>query len=159
MDAAGNMSLFGGVFFMPVAYYIAAKIIKCKVSDLFDICTICMLFTVMCARINCILTGCCQGILFGGIQGLRWPTRELEIVYYIALLICFGHKVKSGRSDGEIYPLYMISYGVFRFIIEWVRSYDGNSLIHRAHFWALISLCLGFSIYAEIEKKKTKRRR
>ena len=51
----GNMSLFGGVFFMPAAYWLGAKLTKrpcCKVCDVF---TPCMLFTLMCARVNCIV--------------------------------------------------------------------------------------------------------
>ena len=62
----GNMSLFGGVFFMPIAYWLGAKLIKrpyCKVCDVF---TPCMLFTLMCARINCIVSGCCSGLVIPG---------------------------------------------------------------------------------------------
>lgn len=60
----GNMSLFGGVFFMPAAYWLGAKLTKrpyCKVCDVF---TPCMLFTLMCARVNCIVAGCCSGLSF-----------------------------------------------------------------------------------------------
>ena len=63
---AGNMSLFGGVFFMPVLYFISAKVSKRNIKAVFDIFTICMIFTVMCARVNCIVSGCCAGLVIPG---------------------------------------------------------------------------------------------
>ena len=53
----GNMSLFGGVFFMPAAYWLGAKLTKCPYCKVCDVLTPCMLFTLMCARINCIISG------------------------------------------------------------------------------------------------------
>ena len=56
-ESAGNMSIYGGVFFMPVFYLILIKITKKKSADIFDIFTICMIFTLLCARMNCIFSG------------------------------------------------------------------------------------------------------
>ena len=56
-----NMSLFGGVFFMPLFYWGVAKLAKQKTADVFDVFTICLVFTLMCARLNCIISGCCLG--------------------------------------------------------------------------------------------------
>lgn len=154
----GNMSLFGGVFFMPVAYWLGAKLFKRPMKETFDVFTPCMIFTVMCARINCILSGCCTGLIIPGTQ-LRCPTRELELVYYIVMLILLIPRVKKDENPGTCYPLYMASYGAFRFIIEFFREADSAGLFHRAHLWAMITLLLGASIYAEMKTTKTKPRR
>lgn len=148
----GNMSLFGGVFFMPVFYLILAKILREKRSSIFDIGTNAMLFTLLCARINCLFAGCCQGRWSPVLQA-KYPTREAEILFYIVMIVVFWHHQKEGGMVGAIYPLYMISYGIFRFIIEWFRYGEGSSLLHPAHGWALLSLCLGVSIYVEVQKK------
>lgn len=161
LSVVGNMSLFGGIFFMPVFYYFGAKFTKRKVTDVFDIMTICMIFTVMCARINCIFSGCCGGkpIPFAAFEGLHWPTRELEVIFYIILLIILGRKVIRKEDRGRIYPMYMISYGVFRFIIESFRIADSPlGYIHLAHIWALITLGLGLSINAELKSKLRKKK-
>ena len=150
----GNMSLFGGVFLMPVFYLILSKIFKVKPGKVFDICTICMLFTLMCARINCIFSGCCRGLQIPGSM-LRWPTREAEIVFYIILITVIWRKLKRGNTKGLIYPEYMMTYGVFRFVIEFFRTYDGTSLIHPAHIWSVISFCIGLSIYGQIRSLDT----
>ena len=91
---AGNMSLFGGVFFMPVLYFISAKVSKRNIKAVFDIFTICMIFTVMCARVNCIVSGCCAGLVIPGTH-VHFPTRELEILYYIVMLILLIPRVKK----------------------------------------------------------------
>ena len=151
----GNMSLFGGVFFMPAAYWLGAKLTKrpyCKVCDVF---TPCMLFTLMCARINCIVSGCCAGLVIPGTH-VHFPTRELEILYYIVMLILLIPRVKKSKNPGSIYPLYMASYGAFRFIDEFFRTSSTGMLFHLSHVWAAIAFAAGLSIYIESSMKNKK---
>lgn len=157
MSKAGNMSLFGGVFFLPLLYFLGAKITRRRMADVFDVFAICMIFTLMCARFNCILSGCCTGKVIPGLS-VHWPTRELEILFYIALLFWLGRSVRKCERVGLIYPLYMIAYGAFRFLTEWLRTYETASPLHRGHVWALITLALGLSIYYTKKEKITKQR-
>lgn len=154
-----NMSLFGGVFFMPLFYWGVAKLAKQKTADVFDVFTICLVFTLMCARLNCIVSGCCLGahIPIEGLTHLRFPTRELELLFYVILLSRLWRKVLSGSARGMIYPIYMISYGIFRFVTETLRFSDRtDSILHISHLWALLSLGIGISIYGELRKKEKK---
>lgn len=154
-----NMSLFGGVFFMPLFYWGVAKLAKQKAADVFDVFTICLVFTLMCARLNCIISGCCLGahIPIEGLTHLRFPTRELELIFYVILLSRLWRKVLSGSARGMIYPIYMISYGIFRFVTETLRFSDRtDSILHISHLWALLSLGIGMSIYGELQKKEKK---
>lgn len=154
-----NMSLFGGVFFMPLFYLGVAKLAKQKAADVFDVFTICLVFTLMCARLNCIVSGCCLGahIPIEGLTHLRFPTRELELLFYVLLLSRLWRKVMTGSARGMIYPIYMISYGIFRFVTETLRFSDRtDSILHVSHLWALLSLGIGISIYGELQKKEKK---
>lgn len=154
-----NMSLFGGVFFMPLFYWGVAKLAKQKTADVFDVFTICLVFTLMCARLNCMISGCCLGahIPIEGLTHLRFPTRELELLFYVLLLSRLWRKVLSGSARGMIYPIYMISYGIFRFVTETLRvSSRANNILHISHLWALLSLGIGISIYGELQKKEKK---
>ena len=155
---AGNMSLFGGVFFMPVLYFISAKVSKRNIKAVFDIFTICMIFTVMCARINCIVSGCCAGLVIPGTH-YHFPTRELEILYYIVMLILLIPRVKKSKNPGSIYPLYMASYGAFRFIDEFFRTSSTGMLFHLSHVWAAIAFAAGLSIYIEINARNHQRKK
>lgn len=154
-----NMSLFGGVFFMPLFYWGVAKLAKQKTADVFDVFTICLVFTLMCARLNCMISGCCLGahIPIEGLTHLRFPTRELELIFYVILLSRLWRKVLSGSARGMIYPIYMIAYGIFRFVTETLRvSSRADSILHISHLWALLSLGIGISIYGELQKKEKK---
>jgi len=154
-----NMSLFGGVFFMPLFYWGVAKLAKQKAADVFDVFTICLVFTLMCARLNCMISGCCLGahIPIEGLTHLRFPTRELELLFYVLLLSQLWRKVVTGSARGMIYPIYMIAYGIFRFVTETLRvSSRANNILHISHLWALLSLGIGVSIYGELQKKEKK---
>ena len=154
----GNMSLFGGVFFMPAAYWLGAKLTKrpyCKVCDVF---TPCMLFTLMCARVNCIVAGCCSGLVIPETH-FHFPTRELEILYYIVMLILLIPRAKKSKNPGSIYPLYMASYGAFRFIDEFFRTSSTGMLFHLSHVWAAIAFAAGLSIYIEINARNHQRKK
>ena len=141
---------------MPVAYYLGAKLFKRPVAEVFDIFSIGMIFTLMLARCNCLIAGCCLGRhIFG--TALRWPTRELEIVFYVVFLILMIPRVWKGTTQGRLYPLYMTAYGVFRTVIECFRVSDSPTWFHRAHIWALTALALGLSIYIE-QKNKAKQK-
>ena len=152
----GGMSLFGGVFFLPILYFAAAKLTKRNVSDVCDVFAICTIFTVMCARTNCLLSGCCGGTVIPGTDDLHWPTQFMEIVFYIILIVVLGKKIKDKQLCGKIYPLYWISYGVFRFLIEFIREKDPQTLFHLSHLWAVLSVLIGLAFYYYQPVKQTK---
>lgn len=158
-NSLGNMSLFGGVFAMPLAYWLGSRFTKRKCGEVFDIFTPCLIFTLLCARVNCLLSGCCGGRPISWLPGFRYPTREAEILFYIVLLAVICPKICRGETQGRAYPLYMICYGGFRFLVEFFRTSDSGGLFHLSHLWAIASLLIGISIYAENSYSKTKEKR
>lgn len=158
-DSLGNMSLFGGVFALPLMYWLVSKYTKQKCSQVFDVFTPCLIFTLLCARINCILSGCCKGLTISWLPGFRYPTREVEILFYIVLLAVFCPKIRRGEMKGSAYPLYMISYGIFRFLTEFLRVSRSDTLFHVSHIWAMTTFLIGISIYAEMNNKNKEKRR
>ena len=112
----------------------------------------------MCARINCIVSGCCSGLVIPGTH-VHFPTRELEILYYIVMLILLIPRVKKSKNPGSIYPLYMASYGAFRFIDEFFRTSSTGMLFHLSHVWAAIAFAAGLSIYIEINARNHQRKK
>lgn len=157
-DSLGNMSLFGGVFFMPVAYWVGAKLTKQPYGVVCDVFTPCMIFTVMCVRVNCIISGCCTGLRIPGTQ-MRFPTRETEVIYYVVMLLLLIPRVKKDERPGSIYPLYMATYGVFRFINEFFRTSSSETLFHLSHVWAAIAFAAGLSIYMETKSRDCQRKK
>ena len=142
--SGGGMSLYGAIFFLPVVYWLTAKTAKRSVADVFDIFTICIIVTLLCARFNCIFAGCCLGAEIPGTESLRWPTRELEIFFYVALYIVLRKKVCKTRYKGLIYPIYMMAYGSFRFVVEFLRESEFKlGFFHISHIWSLCSIAIG----------------
>lgn len=150
----GGMRLYGAVFLMPIAYYIQAKITKCQISEVFDIMTVSLVLTLMCARINCFISGCCFGRQISYHTTARWPTREAELLFYLLFLMVAIPKVELRKTDGRLFPIYMVVYGFFRFINEFFRySETTSSYFHLAHLWSFLAFAIGFSILMEMKKK------
>ena len=141
-SAFSKMSLFGAIFFMPFAVWAAAKLLGANTAAFFDICTPALIFTFMCGRINCLITGCCRGINLT--ENFRWPVREGEITFYLVLIIIFCIRMKKGKFTGRCYPVFLIAYGIFRFFAEFVRWYpDQDGLWHRGHIFAAAAAAAG----------------
>ena len=156
---SGGMSIYGGILFMPVFYYLTAKLSKRGMADVFDCMTVCIVFVFMCARVNCLISGCCLGKLIPGTQ-LRWPTRLLEIILYLGLLFVFAEKDSKKQFGGRFYPLFLMSYGVFRFIIEWFRESSHTfGVIHISHIWSVVAIAIGAIWFFSFSKKKTRKRK
>lgn len=155
-QSLGNMSLFGGVFFMPLFYLAVAKLARRPVAEVFDVFVIPLVGTLLFARVNCILSGCCLGNLIGD-TGMRWPTREAEIVFYLVFISLVAPRILKGERRGEMYPLYLVGYGAFRFVVEFFR-YSSAALgpFHISHLWAFVALGLGASILMEIRSDNEK---
>lgn len=153
LSAAGNMSLFGAVFFLPLFYWIGAKLGKRETAEVFDVFVVPMMFTLACARVNCLFSGCCLGLPISG-TSLRWPTREAELAFYAVLLLWFFLRTRKGNAGGQLYPVYMITYGVFRFAVEFFRVSESKKLFHLAHLWSALCFLLGLSIWLELRKTR-----
>lgn len=152
LRTAGAMSLFGAVFFLPLAYWLGARLTKRPIGAFFDVFAVPMVFTLACARVNCLFSGCCLGLPIPG-AGLRYPTREAELIFYGVLLIWMFLRTAKGDSGGRLYPVYMIAYGCFRFLVEFFRVSGSGTLFHLSHLWAALCFLTGLSVWLELKRK------
>lgn len=148
-----NMSLFGAIFFLPGFYWIGAKCSGRKRTDIFDIFTVPTVLTLACARVNCLITGCCGGRPIPG-TSYRWPTREAELVFYGLLLIWLIYRTREKETDGILWPAYMTAYGTFRFLEEFFRESTTSNILHLSHLWAILCFLIGISILLEMNRRK-----
>lgn len=154
MSKAGNMSMYGGIFFMPIFYFAYAKLKKLDIGLTFSIFAISIVITYFFARMNCLHEGCCYGKEIGS-TGYLYPTRELEIMYYFVFLCIFiprllknkDYKKKKNERSINVYLIFMFSYGIFRFITEFFRYSSSNSIFHIAHLWSAIAIIVSLVLY------------
>ena len=150
-----GMSLFGALFFLPFFYWAGSKITHRDMALIFDNFCLCVMIALMFVRCNCIVSGCCQGKVIPNTEML-WPTRQIEIIFWALVLGLFLYKKKQGYTKGIIYPLMLMLYGVFRFIIEFFR--DEKSVLgffHFGHIWAFLAFIIGSTIYFSIIEYRT----
>lgn len=148
----GAISLFGVFLIGAPLLLAAAALLRLPRPKLFDTFALYALPSLILMRINCLISGCCGGRAIGA-TGLTWPTREIEIIFYFVLLAVFFHREKTSgkRVNGDLFPLFMMIYGLFRFMEEFFR--EGSGLLHIAHLWSIISFAAGFSVYAEMHRR------
>lgn len=145
----GAVSTFGIFLISPLILFLILMGNKRK-SAFFDMYAFYIIPSMVIQRIRCFIEGCCYGKQIFNTQ-LKYPTRESEIIFYIWMWFVLIRKKKENRT-GSLFPLFMVYYGVFRFINEFFRYSDTNALFHLTHIWALISIVVGLSIYGEFRK-------
>ncbi len=162
IEAKGNISnmpgmrFFGSLFFDWIAVLVIAGLLRIERRALFDVWTISMVAYLAIGRVNCFVTGCCYGAPIFGTRW-RWPIREIEIIANIAFLCFFILRVLKNKTDGEVYPIYLVYYGVIRFILECFRVEGviiGGNGFHLAHVWSIISVLAGVLWLLFLSEKK-----
>lgn len=152
-----GVSFFGSVFFIPMIMPLVGKLFKLKFGETLDICGPCVAIMIGCLRIGCLMQGCCGGwvVQLGDISFV-WPTQLMEFVCDIVILIWLLRFEKLKQMKNLLYPLFMISYSVIRFFIEFLR-YKSELWLGLGHgqWFAILAIVLGVSwIFVVLKKKK-----
>lgn len=149
----GAVSTFGVYLLAPILLLIVHRKSRARRFDQFAIYAIPSLFL---QRIRCMIFGCCAGKIIPG-MAIGWPTREIELVFYLLVFVLFFYLQNKGKvKEGSVFPMLMIFYGVLRFIVEFMRD-NGVGLFHLSHIWAVLTLIIGVSIYAEMKQMSNSR--
>lgn len=80
-------------------------------------------------RIGCLMHGCCKGIAcdpywwaFTDATGSYYPAAIAELIFNAIALIVFATLVRKRIQAGQLFHLYLITYGLFRFAHEFYRD-------------------------------------
>lgn len=150
----GAISTYGIYFVCPIPLLAAAKAAGKDGRSWLDVFALYAMPSLFFLRINCLLSGCCGGRRIGATD-FHWPTREVELIFYVAMLLVLLRRERAGAVKGTAFPLLMVAYGLFRFAEEWFRE-GGTGLLHLAHGWSAIACIVGLGLYLEI-KENSKR--
>ncbi len=160
----GGVSFFGTVLFLPLLMLAFCLIFKKEYKKWLDFITPTVPVELASIRIGCFLSGCCYGraASFGCAMAfdpetLRIPTQLIEFVFDVAMVvILFMYEKKRGKESGLLYPLFLVMYGVVRFVIEFFR--DNPTLFTFAHLFSIMSILVGgyFILYDYLKCKYKK---
>lgn len=149
-----SMTFFGGLVGGVITFIIGYKLYIKKhypdsnfLNDVVIVAPACITVAHGFGRIGCFFAGCCYGKATDSIWGVKfphlshnvYPTQLYEAIFLIILasiLFLLAYKYKNKFT----FPIYLTSYGIFRFLIEFIRGDDRGSL------FLSISPSQGFSI-------------
>ena len=167
----GGMMFFGGFIGAILAGFIYLRKQKIPVLKIADIIAPAIALGLFFTRIGCFLNGCC----FGVPSGLPWavkfpdhcvagvspvgnltlhPTQLYTSLFGLALFFFLHNRLKRSHGQGEIFSLYLMFHGAFRFGINFIRYYENTANIWINHVIALGLVAVGAVIYLRLLKKK-----
>ena len=145
--------LIGGVltFILGWCLVIKKKHPEASFIEILEIAPACIMIAHGFGRIGCFLDGCCYGIRsrawysvrFPGMRYNVIPTQLFEAVFLITMALALLILALYTEFKYEM-SIYLISYGVFRFLIEFLRGDE------RGYFLLKLSPAQWFSILAFI---------
>ncbi|MBQ2715039.1 MAG: prolipoprotein diacylglyceryl transferase [Clostridia bacterium] len=144
--------LIGGVVIFLLLYIFWGKKYG-KISEITALAPSCILIAHGFGRIGCFFAGCCYGMETDGPLGIFTPaigktvvpTNLYEAIFLFILfgVLTFLYLKKSGKFNLDIY---LIAYGVFRFLIEYLRGdYRGDFVpgLSPSQFWSILMIVAG----------------
>lgn len=106
-------------------------------------------------RVGCLLHGCCRGRACAepawwtvtDQRGLPlWPAVQVEIGFNLAMLLAFlttkWHRARTGSTilQGQLFHVYLIAYGLFRFAHEFMRATPLIGIGLSGYQWAALAV-------------------
>lgn len=113
---AGFSYLPGFITFI-VIVFIISKIGKFNTNYLLNETLPSIALTHSIGRVGCALAGCCFGKELESFPYIRFPTREIEILYGIGIFFLFQTRIFENR-----FLVYLTSYSLLRFFLEFARG-------------------------------------
>lgn len=109
---------------------------------------------ILLGRVGCYLNGCCLGKPTAGVfaardvNGIaRWPAPAVEGAFQVIMLITFWLLQWRGLLRDRLFFLYLIAYGLFRFLHEFMRDTPKVWLgLSGYQFIALAMAALGYAM-------------
>ncbi|MBI3550518.1 MAG: prolipoprotein diacylglyceryl transferase [Elusimicrobia bacterium] len=153
--AAGALNLFqgtsvqGGLIGGALASWAYLRFMGQDALRVFDVCSPGGALAQGVARIGCFAAGCCWGRPTGGPFGVAFerplsgapagaslhPAQLYEAAACAALAAFLHRRLENERlPDGHVFLLYLLGYGVIRFVVQFFRADDdGRLLLGLAH--------------------------
>ncbi len=128
--------LIGGIACFMLGYFIFRKHYKTRLYQVVSIAPPCILIAHAFGRIGCFFAGCCYGKPTESFLGVKFPhlaesvhpTQLYEAAFlFILYAVCSYLYLKKDFKHNL--SLYLIAYGIFRFLIEYLRGDERGELV------------------------------
>ena len=158
----GGMSFFGSVFLVLLLMPLFGLMFRLKPLQSLDACAPCVASIIAFMRFGCYCAKCCGGVLCTfGTRSFRWPTQLIEGFGDMLILAVLLLLERRETKRGLLYPIFLLSYGSMRFVIEFLRDTPKNILGYSEGQWlALLAVAIAVTwiIVSRIICNKHKRK-
>ena len=145
----GGISFYGAVFLVPVVFVLISLLMRISYGTIMDICAPaeCMMLAFM--KVQCLTSGCCGGrILFVARNGFQvvFPSQVAEMLNGVAIMVILMGLGYRWSKRGYLYPLYMIIYGITRFVLNFFRQEFAEHtgvLPPYGTIWSIVAIVIG----------------
>ena len=148
--------LIGGVACFLAIYFIFRKKYTARLYEVISLLPCSILIAHAFGRIGCFFAGCCYGKETDSFLGVQFPdlphpvhpTQLYEAAFLFVLFAVSVYLILKKDFKHNM-SLYLIAYGVFRFLIEYVRGDDRGELVgfvSPSQFWSILMVVAGVSI-------------
>lgn len=159
--------LVGGASVFIAVYFIAGRKLGAK-KEFNKICD-CAACAIPAAhsfgRIGCLMAGCCYGARTDAFYGIHMvnlgykvvPTQLFEAIFLA--LLCTVMIIMLNKKKRALLGIYMMSYGIFRFFIEFLRDdYRGKLIVDFLSPSQIVSvlLLIGGAVFFAISSRRHK---
>lgn len=143
------------LFFLIITALLISKYFKWNILETFDSLSIAIILASAISRLGCFCRGCCAGkltdlpvgISIRGDNQKHHPTQIYSFVLELIILLLLLHLAKKKKLSGEIFLHFVWLYGIYRFLIEFIRT---NPIflfgLTHAQIFSIISIPIALSI-------------
>ena len=154
-ELGSGMTFIGGLI-GGVACFIFRKKYTTRLYEVISLLPCSILIAHAFGRIGCFFAGCCYGKETDSFLGVQFPdlphpvhpTQLYEAAFLFVLFAVSVYLILKKDFKHNL-SLYLIAYGVFRFLIEYVRGDDRGELVgfvSPSQFWSIFMAVAGVAI-------------
>jgi len=144
----GGFSFFGAVFLIPLCFLVLARPFGLHPLQAVDCCAPSVAIMISLMRIGCFVDGCCGAYpidLFG--KQVILPVQLFEAAFDFIILAVLWLLEDEKKAQGRLYPVFMISYSLMRFCIEFLRDTPKDLLFLSRGQWYCIFAIVSSTIF------------
>jgi len=167
---SGGLVSFGAVVILLAWGFVGAKIVKEPVGPVLDTISLMLPLILGIYRIGCILNGCCYGVETDSAIGVnlpgaygewaaRYPTQLMLMTFDFGLFALLWQWRLRKPTDGNITFAFLISFTVFRFLLDGIRDLPhalGSFSLHQLTSLAMLLITLYFMFEFRMEQDDRK---
>ncbi len=173
-DRPFAMTFYGGLlggaltFILLYVFYVKKKYSDAKIIDLLIIAPASISIAHAFGRVGCFMAGCCYGIETDSWLGVQfphhdhavYPTQLFEAIFLFILATVLFY-LAFVKNNHYTMPIYLAAYGVWRFMIEFIRGDDRGAYflsLSPSQWFSILAVIASIFVYIFIKKHQDKKR-